>query len=338
MNRRIDDDQLVRLLRRAGTEVELDRARIMAVVNSASSGPQTRSIHRQLPPLKRRSPMQLLALPMAAVLGVGLALVVKGGVPAESERIGIVVGQTPQGHPVLPPAPTSRLGDSRSITAPPRTTDGSTGSTTGTGGQGSPGTSPSAPSGSVVNAGIFNVEVAPVPQGSTYRLPLNGGRQWLVVGSSPDGSQPHFPPDASTLGPAQVMGSGQSIEAGPYKLSWDPGATGTQVQQSGTWMVVAGSVRGVESGLRIPVRVQHQPPVKIVLLTGLVGSGGQVTVSGADTKATAQLPSCGEPICPAVVTITLGTDSQPSNVQEMVIDLNATGKDAKVGLAAVELG
>lgn len=337
MNRHIDDGQLARLLRRAGTDVELDPARIMAIVNGASSDPQTRPIRRPLPPLKRRSPMQLLALPMAAVLGVGLALVVKGGVPAESERIGIVVGQTPRDHSVLPPPPTSRLGDSKSITAPPRTPGGPTGPSAGTGGQGSPGTSPSAPPGSVVNAGIFNVEVAPVPQGSAYRLPLNGGRQWRVVGSSPDGSQPHFPPNTSTLGPVQVMGSGQSIETGPYNLSWDPGATATQVQQSGTWMVVAASVRGAESGLRIPVRVPHQPPVKIVLLTGLVGSGGQVTVRGVDTSATAQLPSCGAPVCPAVVTLTLGSDPQSSNVHEVVIDLNATGAGARIGLAAVEL-
>jgi hypothetical protein len=329
MNRRIDDDQLVELLRRAGTDVELDQARIMSIVNGALPGLEDRPIRRPVAQLQRRAPIQLLALPMVAALAVGLVLVVKGGVPPQSERIGIVAGQTATDQATPAPVPTARLGDSRSITSPPLRPGSQTGPTTGA--------SLSAPSGPVTGSGNISVEVAPVPQGSVYRLPLHGSREWLVVGSSADGSQPRFPPAASGVGPVQVMGSGQSIEVGPYRLSWDSGATGTPTNQSGTWTTALGSVRGAMSGLRLPVRTQHLP-AKIVLLAGTVGGSGQVTVrAGADARVDVELPSCLGQICPAVVTITVGADHESSSAGEMMIDLNATGENTKVGLAAVEL-
>jgi hypothetical protein len=335
MNRRIDDEQLVQLLRQAGRDVELDRTRITSIIDGASDGPQARPLRCPAVRSPRRSPMQLLALPMAAGLAVGLVLVVKGNAPP-SERIKVVTRQSPTNPQSPSPTSTSQLGAAKSITAPtdstadPPTPEAletqATSVAPSTTGAQRPGSSRR-----------VSVEVAPTAQGSTYQLPLRNSQGWLLVGSAPDGSQPSSYAGRDLLGPAQVMGQGQTIEVGPYDVSWAPGSAGTTRNQSGTWMVVPGSARKVASGLRIPVRVQRLP-AKITLLTGTVGGGGHVTVSMAGSTVTAELPSCTKPICPAIVTVTLDPERRVSGSTDVVIDLNATGPDAKVGLAAVQLG
>lgn len=327
MNRRIDEGQLVQLLRQAGTDVELDRNRIMAIVDrAATAAPETRPIRRSVAQLQRPR-IQLLALPMAAALAVGMVLVIKGGLEPKSEHIKIVTGRTSTSPSVPDPTATSKLGGASSITAPSQThQEGPEDAPTA-------GTTPSSPSQHQPTTGNTSVQVAPVPQGSTFRLPLRTGVGWLLVGSTTDESQPQSHRGGSELGPAQVMGQGQTVEVGPYDLSWTTGAVTTQATRSGTWLTVPGAVHGVTSGIRVPVRV-HRLPATITLLTGTIGGGGHITVIAGDSRVTAELPSCTQPICPAVVTIQLG---QQSGTSDAIIDLNATGPDSKVGLAAVEL-
>jgi hypothetical protein len=338
MNRRIDDDQLVQLLRQAGRDVELDRTRIMSIIDGAPAGPQARPLRRPAVRSPRRSPMQLIALPMAAGLATGLVLVVKENTPP-SERIKVVTGQSPTTQQSPTPTSTSQLGAAKSITA-------QTGAATDPTAPATPETletqaTPVAPSTTSAqrpgSKGRVSVEVAPTAQGSTYQLPLRNSQGWLLVGSAPDGSQPRSYAGSDRLGPAQVMGQGQTIEVGPYDVSWAPGSATTTRNRSGTWMVVPGSARKVVSGLRIPVRVQRIP-AKITVLTGTIGGGGHVTVSLTGSTVTAELPSCTKPICPAIVTITLDPEHRASASTDVVIDLNATGPEAKVGLAAVQLG
>jgi hypothetical protein len=327
MNRRIDEGQLVQLLRQAGTDIELDRNRIMAIVDRGATAPQTRPLQRPVAQLKQRPRIQLLALPMAAALAVGMVLVFKGGMEPKSEHIKIV--NQPASTSTPDPTATSKLGDARSITAPTQTQQpGSAGNAPAAD------AAPSSTGQQQPTTGNTSVQVAPVPQGSAYHLPLHGSVGWLLVGSAQDGSQPHSQQGGSDLGPAQVMGQGQTVEVGPYDLAWSAGATTTQATQSGTWMTVPGTAQGVPSGIRVPVRL-HRLPATITLLTGTVGGGGHVKVSAGSSQVTAELPSCTQPICAAVVTIQLG--QQQGTVNDVMIDFSATGADSKVGLAAVEL-
>lgn len=335
MNRRIDERQLVQLLREAGKDVELDRDRIMRIVDAGATAPQPAPqpgpLRRPVAKLRQRRPIELLALPMAAALAVGLVLVVKDGVKSAPERIKIVTGETTTTPSAPAPSATSRLGDARSITAPAQSAPPSGGPSAApeTTGPGAPG---SAPAPQRRSGGNISVQVAPVPQGSAYRLPQNSALGWLLVGSAADGSQPRSTSGGSDLGPAQVLGQGQTVEVGPFDLSWASGSANTQATQSGTWLTVPGSVRGVLSGIRVPVRV-HRFPATIRLLTGTVAGGGHIKVASGSSEVTAELPSCTQPICPAVVTVQV-TQQDGADV---MIDLNGTGADTKVGLAAVEL-
>jgi hypothetical protein len=337
MNRRIDDRELVELLRHAGTDVELDVGRILSIVDGASPETRTHPIRRPIARLQRRSPLQLLALPMAAAVAVGLVLAVKGVGGPTPERIKIVTGRTatdgatPSATPTV--TSTSKLGDAKSITAPTQPGGNSTGSTRGPAGGQAGGTASSAPT--QASSGGTSIEVAPVRQGTAFRLPMHASRGWLLVGSARDGSQPHSNVGGVALGPAQVMGAGPAVEVGPYDVGWAAGSAGTSATRSGTWLTVPGIVRGVPSGLRIPVRVQRTP-ARITLLTGTVGGGGRVAVSVGKSSVTAELPSCTQAICPAVVTVTLDPTTQQPGITVM-IELNGTGADGKVGLAAVEL-
>jgi hypothetical protein len=330
MSRRIDERELVQLLRDAGADIELDLNRIMAMVDAGATAPRTGPLRRPVAKLRQRRPIELLALPMAAALAVGLVVVVKGGVGSTPEHIKIVTGRTGQtttasGTPG--PSTTSELGDARSITAPSQTPAAPAGGNARAGGN-----LPAAPPPQSPTSGNTSIQVAPVPQGSTYKLPAHPALGWLLVGSAPDGSQPRSQSGGGNLGPAQVMGQSTAIEVGPYDLSWASGSATTTATQSGTWLTVPGSMRGVASGLRVPVRV-HRFPATITLYAGTVGGGGHITVAAGSSRMTAELPSCTQPICPAVITIQLGQQ----NASDATIDLNATGADTKVGLAAVEL-
>lgn len=341
MNRHIDEQELIQLLRHAGEDMELDVGRILSLVDSTSPGTETHPIRRSITRARRRAPLQFVALPMAAALAVGLVVAVKDGAGAKHERIKIVIGQTTTGGTTPAATPTvtstSKLGEATSITAPPQPAGDVTGLTGGTTGgtTGSRAGSPTSSEPRSASLGGTSIEVAPVRQGTAVRLPVRASRGWRLIGSAQNGSQPHSHVGGFDPGPVQVMGAGQSVEVGPYDVSWAAGSAGTSSTRSGTWLAVPGRVRGVPSGLRIPIRVQRTP-ARITLLTGTINGGGHVAVNNGQSTVTAELPSCPETVCPSVVTVTLDPVPQQSSVTVM-IELSSTGAGSKVGLAAVEL-
>lgn len=348
MKRRIDEDDVIRLLSQAGRDVELDRSRILDIVEgrsesaSAAAGPRAPRPARRPEPVRpagstpsqtrRRASRRLLAIPLAAAMAGGAFVAVHAAVAPQHDRIRVVgdpetsVARPPETTPAPTTAPrsASRLGPAKSITSAPAPVPTPAGST-------------AAGSAAAVEADAgVSVTVAPAGTGTAHELSLQHAQAWLLTNDVQEPVQPHAPEGDSSVGPAQGMGSGHSVANSPYNLSWDPTTTGSGSGTSQQWLVAPAEVRGVPAGLRIPVRARHTPAT-ITLFTGTVRGSGQVQVQAFGRLVKASLPDCSQGPCPAIVTITLDPPQRRTGTAEVLIELNATGKDAGVGLAAVEL-
>ncbi|HET9654454.1 MAG TPA: hypothetical protein VFP72_03815 [Kineosporiaceae bacterium] len=344
MSLRQEEARLIELLRHAGTDVVLDRERILRKMDRPSL-PAPRAVRgrgslRSAFTLQR--PFQMLALPLATAAAVLFGVIVstggmlpkataspamdQGGDPESTitSSLAPAVTETSSAKPSPTPVTSSATPSATSSVPQPGNTTSAvaTGSTT-------------SPAATAVGSGL-SVAVTPVAAGAGYRLPLQSAVDWFAV--TADGSQPRKAGSPSLAGPAQAVGSGQVTENGPFAVSWAPGALSSAATDSSSWLTVPGATRGVPGGLKIPVRLQRVPAT-ITLLTGTTGGGGTVKVAlgAADGPHSmeATLPSCSGPVCPAVVTVKVD-GVRIGGSAELVIELTAT-TTGKVGLAAVEL-
>jgi hypothetical protein len=343
--RRIDEQELIRRLSRAGGDVDLDAERILDLVDGRAgqpSGVGSRSRGRSLRML--RVPRRLLALPVVATVAAG---VVGSQVLIASGQDRTVAHQPP--WPAVASPATSALGGSQSITAGgnggagsgSRPSAGASRSGTTDGRSSSPGPSDTGRgSTTVTKVPGVTVVVSTLAAGSSRRLPLAGGAtDTLVLAAGADGATAvHLPAGGSSLGPVQVTGSGQTVTPGPYQLDWTA-SSGTG--RSGDWLTAPQAGDGSSAGLRIPVRTPR-PSSTITLFGGTVGGGAELRVQvslggGGKLGITAKLPSCGSGVCPDLVTITLDPSLGGQGSPDVVVDLAATSPGVRVGLAAVEL-
>lgn len=316
-----DDEWLVDALRQAGTEVELDRARVRRKLDEAIADEQLTRARRRSAGRARgrrgagRTPVLPVIMVAAASVVAFIAAVLNG--QPRTDSVTILGGEASPSSP----STTATLGGGISVTAISRPTGGETGTRRPTAERA--------------------VKVTPMPVGSSVRMPGGNDTQWLVLAGA-DGVQVPGRHEPRRVGPAQVMGSGQSTVPGPFTLSWAADGAGPTVARTGSWLTVPDQERGVPSALRIPVRLERLPAT-ITLHTGTVGGPGRVNVTlarpdGRFTTLVAELPACGQAACPAVVTVRLDPSDQPSGSAEVMIELTARGRGARVGLAAVQVG
>jgi hypothetical protein len=356
--RRIDEQELIRKLSRAGSDVELDAERILDLVEDRSKqssgagiGFRGRSIERLR--LSRR----LLAVPIVATVAAGVV----------GSQVLIASGQD-RTMPREPPWPgvtapaTSSLGGSQSITTTgvgstaPETKPSVTPSQRGAAGGPS-----STPVLSAVGPGAttvtrvsgLTIEVSRVAAGVSYRLPRTGNAidtlvlvaeaSALAAGTGTNGATAvHLPSGGTWVGAAQRLGGPElAVMAGPYQLDWSgfPGTSGTTTSDS--WLTSARPADGSTAGMRLPVRTPH-PFSTISLYAGTIGGAGQLRLEvslggGGKRNLTAALPDCGRSVCADLVTITLDPSLGGQGTPNVVIDLSATTSGARVGLAAAEL-
>jgi hypothetical protein len=291
---------------------------------------------------------RLLAVPLIATVAAGVV----------GSQVLIASGQdrTEAHHPPWPDVPsqaTSALGGSQSITAKSSLGSGSTptlgGSHRGATDGRTPSSGPSSPShGSTVVTTVPGVTVAvtTIGAGSSYRLPqAANATDILVSAAGADGATSvHLPAGSSSLGPVQVTGSGQTVTPGPFQLDWtgfSGGSGSSGASRTSNWLTAPRAGDGSSAGLRIPVRTLR-PSSKIILFGGTVGGGAELRVEislggGGKVSLVAKLPSCGNGVCPDLVTITLDPSLGGQGSPNVVLDLAATSSSVRVGLAAVEL-
>lgn len=331
MSRRIGEEEVIRLLRRAGRDVELNVSWIVdAIDGSTQTGPSrvapssagpSRAARpgRDRESLRRYRPRRLLAVPLAAVLAGGVFVTVHAAVATDPGQVRVEEGASELPTTTASP-PDSTLGDAKSITVAPVAPDAGS-------------TLKSVSRNAAIGA---TLTVSPVISETSYRMPLRNGGEWVLTSSVSEKDQRSVPAGEPAIGPAQSLGSGQAVSASPFVLSW--GASG----ESQRWLTSPGEARGVPAALRVPVRVK-QAAGTITLLAGTVGGGGtvKVEVPGKKDKSevlSQRLPDCpGDIPCPAIVTIKLDTKHAAARGNEVMIELSASRASDKVGLAAVEL-
>jgi hypothetical protein len=323
--------RLAEELRRAGTEVELDTERVrrrFADQVAADRAGTRRGRHGRRGatgpwlPAGNGSRLPVLSLSMvgAAVLILIVSVLVAQSGPSSVEVVDGGVANSP-GPTATATASPPDAGPSRTSEAPnpSRTSEGIDGPIT------------------VTPSLVDDITVTSTSPNSRVNLGSLKGT-WLVAGL-PGGQQVTGPGSVQGLGPVQVMGSGDRVDTGPYQVVWPHGSrTGGT---SNTWLVVPRQVRGAPSGLRVPLRLK-KVPATITVYTGTVGGAGRLRVtvqeSGGDvTPQVVELPGCTQAACPAVVRIPLGPDIQMSGSLDVVLEIEATGRDASVGLSVVQL-
>jgi hypothetical protein len=145
-------------------------------------------------------------------------------------------------------------------------------------------------------AGAVMIGVSPVAGGTEVTFPRAGDRDWIVLGSRPDGVAVRNKRPSQALGTVTTPGAAASVVDGPYRIAYTGGVPQQSSAGAGTWQLVTAD----KSSQQVTVPL-HGGTFTVDLFAGTVRTTGVVTVrlsgSGPVTPATAIVPPCRADVC-----------------------------------------
>jgi hypothetical protein len=343
-----DSERIAELLRARTAPAQVAPAHRSGQEDRAGAGAGPSRVRRSRHPLRTTTWLAAAASVVLAVAAADLVLQREDRTAPTSGRPATAIGTTKTTAPgPARLAPSTGKGTVPGMITPQptgapaaaRTTPAGSVRTVASGGSGAP-TSGGSLGSDGSSSKIFgdrevSVTVSAVPSGSERQLGT-GGRQWVASPSSLAGTPPHSQSLGWPIGPAQVMGSGATLDPSPFSVSWPDGVSGGP-GRSTSWLTVPHDVRGAPAGLRVPLRYPTGS-VTVTLLLGTSGGGGRLVLSLSDGSLTADLPGCAAAPCPAVVRITMRPAAGGIlQAGDAIVDLSAAEADGRVGFAGAEM-
>ena len=313
------------MLRREAARHEPDSDRMRALL----AGAMTEARTDQRP--GRRVARLAWSLGAASMALLTLTAVAAAQVLASSGHHAAVTSATSSAGASTSPGIAASVSGSPSASngpATPRPSAASSTVTTGPGTHANPGKPPGL-------SQAVSIRVMPVPYPAPLSLPAAGIRDWIAVGSRPDGQLVRANTPTRPLGTVEVSGYGPSIVNGPYQLSWTGGTPDQTRSGDGTWQ----SITAVDGRLRITVP-WYGDRYTVDLFAGTVKTTGLVRVQAPNSSSTvsATIAPCAVDVCADVVSVTVDSSLLPAP-GDLVIDLGPAqpGNGLGLGLAAVVL-